>query len=400
MPVIVEGNDGVSRIEIDGELYPINKAESVGDAPEKSFDMNNNATSKNLISISLNKDKDNLESEISDYYQQMTNIRYNDTEKSEDAISIKTPVDVFQKTSDLDNDILKEVLTAIMKAIEVRLHKVTTFTYSDDIGRIHGKEGDTVQIEAIEKDEDGNLSSVTFIIPIDNIRDYFSEKAKYELPNCQTFGAFLATKNNIIIRSLKSAFYQQNQDIDIKYLNVSHYGLVTENLAANVIREVMLPVYMKVTISKICIDADNDVNMIFSVIKNRIDWYMNEGGSDYDKFIKLTRDMSDTYILLDTDFVSNTSDAARCSNVNYDLPLTCEKILDNCSNIQAFLKKHYEEFFEYMMQFDMYVYLKNIPTGYYECTIYIPSLEIRKSPKWFSWFTQPALKRLRKDLHK
>lgn len=394
MPVIVEGTDGVSRIEIDGELYPINKAESVGDAPEKSFNMNNNATSKNLISISLNKDKDNLESELSDYYQQMTNIRYSDTEKSEDVISIKTPVDVFQKTSDLDNDILKEVLTAIMKAIEVRLHKVATFTYSDDIGRIHGKEGDTVQIESIEKDEDGNLSSVTFIIPIDNIRDYFSEKAKYELPNCQTFGAFLATKNNIIIRSLKSTFYQQNQDIDIEYLNASHHGLFTENLSANVIREVMLPVYMKVTISKICIDADNDVDMIFSVIKNRIDWYMNEGGAEYSEFIRLTDDMSDTYISFSIQYLANSASAARCSNNKLELPITCKKILDDDNqSIFRFLNKHYKEFFKYMLQFNMYVYLNNY-------WYYVPTIEIRKSPKWFSWLTQPALKQLRKGLRK
>lgn len=407
MPTIIKGNDGVHRVEIDGEIYPVSKAESIGDAPKKSFNKSNDNTSKNLISISLNKGKNNLESQdscdtttslnkLDEYYQQLSNIN------SEDIISVKTSFDVFQHTTSLDSQILKEVLEAIIDEIENNLRKVTTFTGSDESGQLRGRCGEKITdaIRKIKTDANGDLLSVRLVLSILNISKRFSENVNKELPTSTLVKSFLSVRRNNIVHSLKEAFYQRNQNIDISYLNANEQTVMSTSMTDMTFNKNIMPEYIEVWISKPDMNTTNITDIIFGVIKNRIDWYINEGGSDYDEFIKLTRDMSDTYILIDTDFVSNESNAARCSNVKYDLPLTCEKILDNCNNIQAFLKKHYEEFFEYMMQFDMYVYLKNVPKGYYECTIYIPTLEIRKSPKWFSWFTQPALKHLRKDLRK
>lgn len=381
MPEIIKNENGeFDKIMIDGELYPVKKAESVGIAPDWIHEPN---TTSPIATSETDQEDHRLD--------ELLNSTPSDNIESK-------PVDIFSQISDSNEKILRDLIPAFLKTIDKKMSQIDTTIHKDNTGMVVDRQGRISEIPDVFIDKNGELESAIFTIQLWQVYQRLEDNsyAKNAFNSTDALAAFVSTKSSMIAEAIDNSY----PTIDMQFTFLDEYDnqISYKNGSRDQENTCKVPRSIRIAISKNQQDERIiEQELMFEVLRERISYYCSPDSP----YAKLSDDLSEIFYRFTPDILSNNEIAAmRGSGIDSKLPTIYKKILcDDNDSIFQFIKSNYKDIFEYMMEYNMYLYYKKSTTELFLDGVswyHSPTIEIRSSPKWYSYITQPSLRKKKK----
>ena len=309
--------------------------------------------------------------------------------------------DIFAQISKSNDKILEQVIPTFIKVIDRQMQNIDITIHKDMCNDIVNKYGNTAQVPDIKVDKEGNLIAAIIEVRLGDVYDALPYELTEphnehggDLPTYGSFVHFVATLHMAITTAISDHYptmdmkftFEANDGAAINVMN----DVVCENLGNRDLRDMSV---LSIKISKLTQNSEHDKQLFLKVLKDRVMYYVNNRN-----YTHLTPDLKNICYEIPLIVLTNNELAAlQKDDMRKLLNPTYNTLLGSTSYyngyLYKFLKKNYREIFELFMEYDKYVYV-------YTDDSYTEYLSLEPKPRWYSYITQPALrKKVRNEKH-
>lgn len=305
--------------------------------------------------------------------------------------------DIFVQISKSNDKILEQVIPTFIKVIDKQMQNIDITIHKDMCSNIVNKYGNTAHVPDIEVDNEGNLIAAIVEVRLVDVYDALPYELTEtynehggDLPTYDSFLYFVATLHIVITTAISDHYptmdmkfaFEANDGTAINVMN----EVVCENLGN---RDLQAMAVLSIKISKPTQNSENDKQLFLRVLKDRVMYYVNNRN-----YTRLTPDLKNICYEIPLIVLTNNELAAlQKDDVCKLLNPIYSTLLDSTNYyngyLYKFLKKNYREIFEIFMEYDKYAYV-------YTADSYTGYLSLEPKPRWYSYITQPALRKKRK----